>query len=77
MKKVLLCLLAALAFAGCNKPEAEESDPTPDPARKTAASKPTVTPKSGDWMWKNAKGTPRSSDPFSIPDDPLAHKSKK
>jgi len=81
MKQLLLFFLTALTFAGCSKPGAEDSDPTPEPTRTTTTSKPTLTPvvagKSGDWMWKNAKGTPRNPDPFSISDDPLAHKLKK
>lgn len=83
MNKLSLCLLLALAFAGCNKP-AEEADPTPVPAtpRKTTptATPPTALntkPASPDWMWKTSKGKNRDVDPLKIKDDPLEKPTKK
>jgi len=55
MKKLPLTLLVVIAFAGCNKKEAEEdTDATPVP-RAVASAAAQATPKAGNWMWKNDK----------------------
>jgi len=77
MNKLLLCILTTLAFAGCDKPEAEDPTPAPTATARPKTPVAAVTPQPNDWMWKNAKGTPRNSDPLSISDDPFAHKTKK
>jgi len=84
MKKLPLCLLVVIAFVGCNKPEAEDTDSksestpsthaTPRVAKKNAS----PAPAANDWMWKTSKGKPRDNDPLgSNSDNPLEHKTKK
>ena len=66
MRKLALCLLAAITFAACNKPEAKVEIPEPSPTPKVAqrvSSSPTPNP---NWMWKDEKGKPRDSDPLGV-----------
>lgn len=78
MRQLALCLLAAITFAACNKPEAQEETPapssTPAVARRAA---PTPTPANPNWMWKDEKGKPRENDPLAVKNNGLDRAKKK
>jgi hypothetical protein len=52
--KVILLVLPAVFFVGCDLDKMTQltPDPTPAPARSDTAATPTPVPKQGDWMWK-------------------------
>jgi hypothetical protein len=77
MKNLLLCAFVAFLFAACNKAEVAEDAPDPTPVAKKVTPAPVTqqpATASNDWMWKNAKGTPRSNDPFKVKKDPFNQK---
>ncbi|HSI13104.1 MAG TPA: hypothetical protein VK961_13725 [Chthoniobacter sp.] len=77
MRKPALCLLAAITFAACDRPEAKEETPEPTPTPKVAqrvAASPTPNP---NWMWKDEKGKPRDVDPLSVKNNGLDRAKKK
>lgn len=77
MKQLSLCLLAAIALAACNKPEAAEETPAPSSTPKVARRvSPSPTPTS-NWMWKDEKGKPRDADPLAVKNNGLEHAKKK
>lgn len=75
MRQLSLCLLAAITFAACNKPEAKEKTPepsaTPTVAKRSSPKPISPTPAKGNWMWKDEKGKARDSDPLGVKDNSL------